>query len=125
MDQYLESQEALQKQLSDVENQLHEIAVFDTETGDWLIKTTGIDQTETDENSQADAAEEADERISILAELENQYRTIQHALTKIAKGTYGTCEISGEPIEPGRLLANPSARTCTLHMEQEYELPLP
>jgi RNA polymerase-binding transcription factor DksA len=125
MNQYLESQEALQKQLHDVIMQLGDVAVLDTESGDWIIRTDDIDQNETDENSQADAAEEADERVAILAELENRYRSIMLALKKIEDGTYGICEISGEQIEEGRLRANPAARTCIHHMEAEYELPLP
>jgi RNA polymerase-binding transcription factor DksA len=115
----------LEKQLTQVIDELNNLAVLDTVTGDWIIRTDNIDQTETDENSQADAAEEADERIAILAELENRYRSIMHALKKIEEGTYGICEISGEQIEEGRLLANPAARTCVHHMESEYELPLP
>jgi RNA polymerase-binding transcription factor DksA len=125
MNQYQPQQEALQNQLREVVTQLQDIAVLDTETGDWIIRTNDIDQTETDENSQADAAEEADERIAILAELENRYRNVLHALQKLENGTYGICEISGEQIEEGRLMANPAARTCVHHMESEYELPQP
>ncbi len=125
MNQYLLHQEALQKQLSGVITELQDVAVLDNDSGDWIIRTNNIDQTEADENSQADAAEEADERIAILAELENRYRSIIHALKKMEDGTYGICEVSGEPIEEGRLQANPAARTCTHHMEAEFELPLP
>lgn len=125
MNQYLPHQEALQKQLEEVITQLQDVAVLDTESGDWIIRTDNIDQTEADEISQADAAEEADERVAILAELENRYRSILHAMKKMENGTYGICEISGEPIEDGRLQANPAARTCTHHMESEFELPLP
>jgi RNA polymerase-binding transcription factor DksA len=125
MNQFAPQQEALQKQLTEVVNQLNDVAVLDTESGDWIIRTDNIDQTETDENSQADAAEEADERIAIMAELENRYRSIIHALQKLENGTYGICEISGEQIEERRLIANPAARTCVHHMEAEYELPLP
>jgi RNA polymerase-binding transcription factor DksA len=125
MNQFAPQQEALQKQLTEVVDQLNDVAVLDTESGDWIIRTDNIDQTETDENSQADAAEEADERIAIMAELENRYRSIIHALQKLENGTYGICEISGEQIEERRLIANPAARTCVHHMEAEYELPLP
>ncbi|MBY0538749.1 TraR/DksA C4-type zinc finger protein [Patescibacteria group bacterium] len=125
MNKYAPHQKALEEQLDEVIAQLQDIAVLDTDSGDWVIRTNDIDQTETDENSQADAAEEADERIAILAELENRYRSIIHALKKMEGGTYGICEISGETIEEGRLVANPAARTCVHHMESEFELPLP
>ena len=37
---------------------------------------------------------------------------IQHALERIADGTYGTCERCGEPISRERLLARPAATLC-------------
>jgi RNA polymerase-binding transcription factor DksA len=114
----------LESELSRITQELTLIAIFDSETGDWIIRTDDLDQTETDENNQADASEEADERTSILALLENQYRLLVHALKKFELKTYGVCEISGEPIEEKRLLVNPAARTCTHHMENESALPL-
>lgn len=118
-------QEILEAQLITVTTELNDIAVLDPKSKDWIIKTVDLDHTEADENNQADAAEEADERVAIIAELENRYHLITLALNKLVIGTYGRCEISGEPIEVGRLDANPAARTCIHHMEQEFELPLP
>ncbi len=118
-------QENLEAQLIIVTAELNDIAVLDNESQDWIIKTTDLDHTEADLNNQADAAEEADERLALLAELENRYNVIKLALKKLKQGTYGFCELSGEAIELERLDANPAARTCTLHMEQEYKLPLP
>lgn len=54
---------------------------------------------------------------SISSELEIRYKEVCDALERIENGTYGTCEVSGEPIEPARLEANPAARTCIKHME--------
>ena len=118
-------QEILEEQLRTITSELSAIAVLDDKSQDWTIKTTDLDHTEADINNQADAAEEADERVAIMAELENRYNAITRALQKIKAGTYGICEISGEPIEVARLEANPAARTCILHMETEYKLPLP
>ena len=42
----------------------------------------------------------------------------------IEKGTYGICEISGQPIEAERLKANPAARTSQANQEKEAQLPL-
>lgn len=120
-----EYQEALELLKRNVTAQLDTVAIFIEETGDWSIRTDTIDQTEADSNTQADAVEAADERLSILTELENRYRLINHALKKIPRETFGRCEISGEQIEENRLAANPAARTCTHHMEQEFGLPLP
>ena len=40
---------------------------------------------------------------------------IDAALAKVAAGTYGLCEVGGEPIPDGRLEARPTARTCVEH----------
>ena len=37
---------------------------------------------------------------------------VEHALAKVADGTYGVCEDCGEPIDPLRLEAKPAARYC-------------
>lgn len=117
-------EEMLKVSLSETIASLSEIAILSEDESDWEIRTDDIMQSDADDNSQADVSEEADERISILAELENKYQHTKLALQKIATGTYGICEISGELIEEDRLTANPAARTCKAHMEEEYLLPL-
>jgi len=113
-------EESLQKLRTDLEA----IAVFNETTGDWEVRTDDLTVNDVDFNEMADDAEEADERIATLAELETSYRNTERALQKIADGTYGICEISGEEIETARLDANPAARTCIAHREEEYDLPL-
>lgn len=39
-------------------------------------------------------------------------REIERALERIENGSFGACEECGEPIAPGRLQANPTARYC-------------
>ena len=63
--------------------------------------------------------EELGSNKSILDSLEKQLKEINNALEKIGKGTYGICEISGEPIERDRLEANPAARTAKKYMKTE------
>ncbi len=53
-----------------------------------------------------------------MAVLENRWNEVRAALKKIEAGTYGICEISGEPIEEDRLEVNPAARTCKEHMDE-------
>lgn len=53
---------------------------------------------------------------AIFADLEARYDTILAALIRIEKKTYGTCETCGNKIEEARLLADPAALTCTLHL---------
>jgi RNA polymerase-binding transcription factor DksA len=40
---------------------------------------------------------------------------VEAALKRIDDGTYGTCEVGGEPIPVERLRAIPWARTCVTH----------
>ena len=40
---------------------------------------------------------------------------VDAALDRLAAGTYGVCEVCGEPIPEGRLVARPTTRTCIAH----------
>lgn len=48
---------------------------------------------------------------TLLEKLEAEREEINAALNRIALGTYGICEKTGEPIPVERLKVNPSART--------------
>jgi RNA polymerase-binding transcription factor DksA len=62
----------------------------------------------------ADNASDTFERekdLSILEQLEAELSELRAALERIDAGTYGIDEVTGEPIAPERLAANPIART--------------
>jgi RNA polymerase-binding transcription factor DksA len=62
----------------------------------------------------ADTGSETFERekdLSILDSLESELDELEAALQRVEDGTYGTDEITGEPIAPERLEAFPTART--------------
>jgi RNA polymerase-binding transcription factor DksA len=62
----------------------------------------------------ADTASETFEReedLSILEQLEAELDELQAALARIDDGTYGIDEVTGQPIDPARLEAFPTART--------------
>jgi RNA polymerase-binding transcription factor DksA len=62
----------------------------------------------------ADTATETFERekdLSILEQLEAELVELQAALARVDDGTYGIDEVTGEPIDPDRLDAFPTART--------------
>lgn len=44
-----------------------------------------------------------------------QLGEVDAALRRVTEGTYGVCEVCGEPIPPARLEARPTARTCVQH----------
>lgn len=105
--------------------ELKSIGIHDPETPEnWIAIPEGVDVGEADENVGADRVEEWDERVSTLALLETRWNNVNRAIKKIEAGTYGICEISGEEIEEARLDANPAARTCIAHKEEEIDLPL-
>ena len=55
------------------------------------------------------AAEQGENR-SLAASLQEQLDEVEHALSKFETGTYGLCEVSGEPIPEARLEAMPATR---------------
>lgn len=62
----------------------------------------------------ADSGSETFERekdLSILESLESELAEIEAALGRLERGTYGIDEVTGEPIDPARLEAVPTART--------------
>lgn len=89
---------------------------------DWQPIPTDMDTSHADENEVADTIEEFEDNTAILKQLEIRYNEVTRALEKIQSGTYGMCEISGEPIEMDRLEANPAARTSKAHMNDEHSL---
>jgi DnaK suppressor protein len=44
--------------------------------------------------------------------IQDQLADVKHALDKLDHGTYGLCDICGQPIEPARLEALPHASLC-------------
>lgn len=122
--QHIEHKARLELESEQVIQELKSIASFNEETGDWEAVPVADDLGNADENVEADAVEEWDTRRSVVAQLETRYRNINRALEKIANGTYGICELSGEPIEEARLTANPAARTNIANRDRERELPL-
>ena len=69
----------------------------------------------------ADTASDTFERekdLSILEQLESELAELQAALARIDNGTYGIDEVTGDPIDPERLEALPTARTNVDHQER-------
>lgn len=101
-----------------LESELAGLGRVDKTTGEW--EATPEEQTapEADENDMADRSEDYEERSSVMSTLETRLEDIDHALQAIETGTYGVCEVCGNPIEEDRLEANPAAHTCKACMEK-------
>lgn len=115
----------LETELQTVEKELRSVATQNPNNPqDWEATETKMDvmSAVADPNEAADKQEEYIGNRAIADQLEIRYNGIKRALSKIEEGTYGTCEVSGEPIEEDRLEANPAARTCKEHMNQEKDL---
>ncbi|PSO47939.1 MAG: TraR/DksA family transcriptional regulator [Actinobacteria bacterium QS_8_72_14] len=53
-----------------------------------------------------------------LEQAEADLAEVDAALARVADDSYGRCEVDGEPIDPERLRARPTARYCTVHQQQ-------
>ncbi len=113
MTHYKDKLEAEKKTL---EEELVDIAIFNTETNIWEATPDQELVGEIDDNDAADRFEDFEGRSGMVTTLQARLSDVNHALEKIEKGTYGICETGGEKIEDARLEANPSARTCKEHM---------
>ena len=106
-----------------ITGELKAIGIHNPEnTNDWLAVPDDLDAEEPDQNLLADAIEGWNERNALVATLEPRYNSIVAALERIKNGTFGICEICKKEIEEKRLEANPAARTCTEHIEEESSL---
>jgi RNA polymerase-binding protein DksA len=57
--------------------------------------------------------------LAIGATMERELAQIDRALQHIADGSYGICEIGGEPIPVERLEARPAATLCIQHQREQ------
>lgn len=85
---------------------------------DWETAPLAEGETEFHDET-ADRLEELEERQAVETELERRLESVIDALERIADGTYGQCAICGQAIEERRLEANPAARTCVAHRDEE------
>jgi RNA polymerase-binding transcription factor DksA len=107
----------LKAELGKVKGELETVGVQNpANPSDWEAKETDMDVTNNENDELGDKMEEYGENRAINDTLEVRYNEIRAALERIHKGTYGVCEIGGEPIEEKRLEADPAARTCIAHI---------
>ena len=109
----------LEKELALLEDELKTVGHINPDNPkDWEAGQADLNITNADKNELADQLESYEGNTAILKQLEIQLNDVKLALDKISKGTYGTCEASGEPIPEDRLEAMPSARTCIEHLNK-------
>lgn len=64
---------------------------------------------------QAISYRQNDMRKNLIAEARQSLIYVENALSRIENGSYGECEVCGEPIEEQRLEALPYATLCMQH----------
>ena len=55
---------------------------------------------------------ELETRLELEKRIRDQLAKVEHALSKFENGTYGLCDVCGQPINPERLEALPQANLC-------------
>ncbi len=113
----------LEEMKAEITAELATLGIHEPETGDWVATPSGVDTSEADPNVGADRNEDWAEKRATLSALETRFNNIKRALNKLDDGSYGICEIAGDAIEEDRLTANPAARTCKAHINDEADLP--
>jgi RNA polymerase-binding transcription factor DksA len=105
----------LEEEKARLEAELKTIGKKDPSNKDnWEGTTPELNTAE--EAETAEALTEFDTNSTLTSDLETRLLEVTKALEKISAGTYGLCEVSSDPIEEDRLMANPAARTCKMHM---------
>ena len=61
---------------------------------------------------EATETQELEKRLALEKRTRDQLAEVEHALHKFEEGTYGLCDICGQPIDPARLEALPQANLC-------------
>ncbi len=105
----------LETERDEILSDLKGVASLDTLTGEFSA-VSDTAETEPDELDLDNRNEEYEVDSAVSDALAPGLKEIENALQKIQNGTYGNCETCDQPISEERLMANPSARTCTVHM---------
>ena len=74
-----------------------------------------------DEEDQATVSLMAETNLTLLGPKRQELEAIEEALTRLENGSYGYCEVCGQPIEPRRLEIMPETplcRNCMSHREK-------
>ena len=99
-----ELHQVLEAQRDQLSEQLHDLGV-EGETG--IVDDNFADT--------AQVSAEQGEAQALAAQLRDQLDDVEHALARLDDGTYGACEVCGQPIGEARLEVMPATRFCIQH----------
>lgn len=75
-----------------------------------------------DEEDQATVSLMAETSLTLLGPKRQELEAIEEALQRLENGSYGLCEVCGQPIEPRRLEIMPETPLCRGCMSQREKL---
>ncbi|MGA7562135.1 MAG: TraR/DksA C4-type zinc finger protein [Desulfobaccales bacterium] len=75
-----------------------------------------------DEEDQATVSLLAETSLTLLGPKRQELEAIEEAMQRLENGTYGLCEVCGQPIEPRRLEIMPETPLCRNCMSQREKL---
>lgn len=84
-----------------------------------LKKNRQYDDLGSTDEDKAKEFEDFEEKMALGKSAKNEIKNLEGALKRIANGSYGKCEVDGEPIELSRLKAYPEAKYCATHAKTE------
>ena len=112
----MEHKHTLEEERRVLLGELNRIAHHNTQTNTWEVGEQSTENENADSNTSADRFEDFEEKSALVTPLAVRLAEVEKALAKMHDGTYGTCEVCGNPIEHARLSANPAATTCMKHL---------
>ena len=92
---------------------IEQVALLTADLNEIINASTSV---ATDDEHDPEGATIAFERAQVAAIIDQargRLADLDRAIVRLREGTYGRCEICGQPIAPERLAARPVARTCS------------
>jgi DnaK suppressor protein len=81
-----------------------------------------VELDEADDEVDSNVAER-EKILALIQTLERKVESIEHAMNTARKGTYGICEICGQPIDPERLELLPHTTLCVRCKQAQERAP--
>lgn len=107
------SRQALQKLEAELRDERDRLRAQLADLEQTIDSSSWDDEVRSDPADAGFAVSELDRVGNLARNAQQILRQVEHALERMASGSYGTCELCGEPIAKGRLEALPHATTCT------------
>lgn len=114
-DRAREKLQAERRRLESLREQGEDRAGLDEEQGESSGKLADYDQHPGDAGTHTF---ERSKELAVQDQFVDRLAEVDAALERIDEGTYGVCEICGEPIDAERLEVRPAARYCHEHQQE-------